>query len=255
MNKIIIGVVVLVAVAIGWFILNPGDTLDYVVTIDQEVAVLEVEFAELNAQIAAGTLTPEQATAAKIRIITTLDAINASASASESIQLTPAQREQLANGLIRLKDALISYHATLNAVDDLAVTADVNTQLQKGNGRSSQHLSLIMADTIDSYEQTVTDSVQDYEPDLQQDGQIDAVVEEVEAAELMKEEMRTVEELTADQAADTAVDGALVIPDSDAAEETPAVSDEPEAEDTTGDEEITDPDLEVSNEVIIQVVQ
>jgi len=189
MNKIIIAIVAIIAIGIGWFILNPGDTFDSVVYIDQEITQLENELAALDAQVTAGTLTPAQATAAKVRIITRLDAINAAATDSEKVQLTPEQRTSLAEGLLRLKDALVRYQATLTVVDDTAVEADVKAQLQQGSSRSSRKLNLIVADTIEDVEETVQDSIQDYEADAEIDTQIDVIVDEAVAEEATEEEM------------------------------------------------------------------
>ena len=186
MNKIIIVVVALIAIAIGWFILNPGDTLDYVVNIDQEVTELENELAELDAQVDAGTLTSEQATAAKVKIITRLDTINEAATKSEDLQLTIEQRTQLANGLLRLKDALVTYKATLEAIENTAVEADVKAQLSIGHSGSGRHLSLIVADTIEDVQETVQDSVIDYETDAEVDAEIESIVAEVEEDEAME---------------------------------------------------------------------
>ena len=182
MNKIITGVIILAAIAIGWFILNPGDTFDYVVTVDSEITDLENELAALDAQVTAGTLTEEQATAAKVSIVTRLNAINTAASNSERAQLTPAQRVQLSEGLDRLKNILITYQATLNVVEDKAVETTVQAELNRKGGsyKKSQHLSLIVANVIEEVEVTVVDSVQDYEADAELDAQIDIVVEETE---------------------------------------------------------------------------
>jgi ribosomal protein L29 len=237
MNKIIIGVVAVIAIAIGWFILNPADTFDYVVNIDQEVTQLENELASLDAQVAAGTLTPAQATEAKVRIITRLDTINNSASESEKEQLTPEQRTQLANGLLRLKDALVRYQATLSVIEDTAVEADVKAQLKSGHSGSSRHLNLIIADTIDDVEETVQDSVQDYEADVELDAQVDAVVEEIEAEEALEAEVEAEESAAADSATTS---------DEMTDEDMSTTSDE-----GTGDE--SDTDVEVSSEAEIQV--
>jgi hypothetical protein len=240
MNKIIIAIVALVAIGLGWFILNPGDTFDYVVNIQEEVTQLENELAELDAQVAAGTLTPEQATAAKVKIITRLDAINNSASESEKMKLTPAQRESLANGLLRLKDALVKYQATLDVVEDTAVEADVKAQLNKGGNRSSRHLQLIVADVIDDVEETVQDSIQDYESDAEVDAQIEAAIEEAEAEEAQEEAEAEAEEAAQEEA------------EAEAEAET-----EEDAETATSSEEAMDEDEDttVSSEVEIQVNQ
>ena len=245
MNKIIIGVVALIAIGIGWFILNPGDTFDYVVNIDQEVTQLENELATLDAQVAAGTLTPAQATEAKVRIITRLDSINTSASESEKKQLTPEQRTQLANGLLRLKDALVRYQATLSVIEDTAVEADVKAQLKSGHSGGSRHLNLIVADTIDDVEETVQDSVQDYEADVELDAQVDAVVEEIEAEEALEAEV----EESADAEADGATEEDTATADEEAEEDNTSTTSDEAAE----DESMLDADVEVSSEADIQV--
>jgi hypothetical protein len=235
MNKIIIAVVALIAIAIGWFILNPGDTFDYVINIDQEVTQLENELAALDAQVSAGTLTTEQATAAKVRIITRLDAINAAATASEQAKLTPEQRTQLANGLLRLKDALVTYKATLEAVENGADEVSVKAQLKSGSNGGSRHLVLILADTISDVEETVQDSVQDYEADVELDAEVDAVVEETEEEEAMEEEMNETEEEEAME------------------EEMNETEEEEDSSTSTDNNSADDEDMEVSSEAVIIV--
>jgi hypothetical protein len=185
MNKLFLALAIVAAIAIAWFILNPGDTFDYVVTVDSEISQLEDELATLDAQVAAGTLTEAQATDAKVKIVTRLNNINAAASDSEKAQLTPAQRAQLVEGLERLKVILITYRDTLATVeasaDETAVTAELNRR--GGSYNRSKSLSLVVADTIADVEETVQDSVQDYETNVELDAQIDVIVEDTEAEE------------------------------------------------------------------------
>jgi len=184
MNKIFLGIVILAAVAVGWFILNPGDTFDYVVTVDSEITELENELADIEVQVAAGTLTEEQATAAKVRIITRLDAINTAADQSERAQLTPAQRTQLMEGLERLKVILVTYQGTLATVEASADETEVRAELNRRGGSytRSKPLNVVVADTISDVEETVQDSVQDYESNVELDAQIETIVEEAEIA-------------------------------------------------------------------------
>jgi hypothetical protein len=185
MNKIFLALAIVAAIAIAWFILNPGDTFDYVVTVDSEISQLEDELATLDAQVAAGTLTQEQATDAKVKIVTRLNNINVAASDSEKAQLTPSQRAQLVEGLERLKVILITYRDTLATVeasaDETTVTAELNRR--GGSYNRSKSLSLVVADTIADVEETVQDSVQDYETNVELDAQIDVIVEDTEAEE------------------------------------------------------------------------
>jgi len=241
MHKIIIGVIAFIAIAIGWFILNPGDTFDYVIQIDQEVEQLESELATLDAQVAAGTLTPAQATAAEVKIIARLDAINSSAAESEKTQLTPEQRTQLANGLLRLKDALVKYQATLAVVENTAIEAEVKAKLNTGHRGGSRHLNLVIADTISTVEETVHDSVQDYEADAELDAQVHAVVAETEAEEAIEVDADSEsEEQTEENAATTS--------DETTDEETSTTS-----EDTTENDETSASDVDASYEAEVEV--
>jgi len=237
MSKIIIAVVALIAIGIGWFILNPDDTFDYVVSIDQAVTELETELAELDAQVAAGTLTSEQATEAKIKIITRLDSINEAATKSEVMQLTVEQRTQLANGLLRLKDALVRYQATLDVIEDIAVEADVKARLSAGHSGGSRHLSLIVADTIEDVEETVTDSVQGYEADASVDAQIEAIVEDTETEEAMEDEEMGDEAMADEESMDESEDEMM------------------DDEESMLDEDMSDDDMEVSSEAEIEITQ
>jgi hypothetical protein len=178
MNKTIISAVAITAIFVGWLILNPGNTFDYVVNIDQEVTRLESEFAALDVLVSASRLTSVQATAAKVRIIARLDNISNAASESKKTQLTPEQRTQLPTSLLRLKSAVVQYQTTLSAVEDTAIEADVKKSVHSGGSR---HLNLIFADTIDDVEETIRDSIQNYEADVELDAQVDAIVEKVEA--------------------------------------------------------------------------
>jgi len=196
MNKIFLGLAIVAAIAIAWFILNPGDTFDYVVTVDSEISELEDELATLDAQVAAGTLTEGQATAAKVSIVTRLNAINTAASESERAQLTPAQRAQLVDGLERLKVILVTYQETLATVEASANETNVKAELTRRGGsyNRTKPLSLVVADTIADVEETVQDSVQDYEANAELDAQIDDVVAEAEADVAMEEEGMSDEE-------------------------------------------------------------
>ena len=189
MNKIIIGLIVIVAIAAGWFILNPGDTFDYVVTVDSEITELENELAALDAQVTAGTLTEEQATAAKVKIVTRLNTINEASTNSEKAQLTAAQRAQLIAGLDRLKVILVTYQDTFATVDATANEAEVNRQLNKGGSSSSKKLGLIVADTITDVEDTVSDTIPEYEANTALDAEVDAAIEETESDNTGEEAM------------------------------------------------------------------
>ena len=257
MNKVIIGIVALVAIGIAWFILNPGETFDYVVMVDDEITQLEAELSELDAKVAAGTLTPEEATEAKVRIITRLDAINSAATQSERMQLTAAQRTQLANGLLRLKDALVAYKDTLETVENTAIEAEVKARLSSGHSGSSRHLSLIVADTIEDVEVTVQDSVQDYETDASVDAEIETIVEEVEEEEAMDESESDMseEEMEIKESEDGNENEEMDDMDPETSEEEMDTEDGEMSNMNSEEEEMEDGDTEASSEAQIEVTR
>ena len=214
MNRIIIALLVVAAVVAGWFVLTASSELDYEATVDTEITELESELIALNAEVLAGSLTEESATAAKVRIVTRLNAINEAATASENAALTPAERAQLVAGLERLKNILIAHQGTLNNVESSANETNVQAELARDGGsyKRSKHLNLVVADTIQDLEATVADSVQDYEANIELDTQIDTVVEQTEAqvaadqaAEVPVEETTPEATSTAEEPAETAV--------------------------------------------------
>jgi len=229
MNKIIIAGLAIVAVAAAWFLFTTPSVTDYVATVDDQLSELEADLSEINAQVLAGTLTEAAATAAKVRIVTRLDAITNAATDSESTQLTPAQRVQLLNGLDRLKNILIAHQGTLNNVESSANETNVQAELAR-DGESykrSKHLNLVVADTIQDLEATVADSVQDYEANIELDTQIDTVVEQTEA------------QVAADQAAEVPVEATT--PEATSTEEEPAETEVPEEPVAAAPTEETEP--------------
>ncbi len=183
MNKIYTGVILAIIVVVGIFLLNSSNKVEYVATIDDEITQLENELAELDLAVEAGTLTSAQATEAKVKILTRLDTINTSIATSERATLTTAQRKQLSEGLDRLKNILITYQATLTAVDDTAAEADVTAKLKSSHSGGSKNLNLIVAETIDNVQEVTEEVIVDYETDENLDTQIEEIVVEEEAAE------------------------------------------------------------------------
>jgi len=242
MNKIIAAVVVVLVVLVaGWYLFTTPSVTDYTNTVDTEISELETELAALDAQVTAGTLSESDATAAKVQIVTRLNAINTAASASERATLTPAQRIQLVEGLERLKVILVTYRDTLTSIevsaDETAVTAELNRR--GGSYNRSKSLNLVVADAIADVEETVQDSVQDYEANAELDAQIDDVVAEAEADVAMEEEEMTDEEPMDETDIESTGD--------DSTSEGEVVST------TTND--TTDEELEVSSEIEIQTTQ
>lgn len=238
MNKITLTIIAVAVIAAGWFLFFASDTTDYIATVDSEITELENELVTISAAVTAGTLSPEAATAAKVRIVTRLNAITEASADSERAELTPAQRAQLVAGLERLKNILLTYQATLAVVEDTAVETDVQAELSK-NGDSykrSKHLNLVVADSIEDVEETVQDSVQDYEPDTMLDEAIGELVEETEVEVIAEAEIPSTEaEATSTEGEtepvaemqtmdNTETDETTIEVDADASSETPVVN-------------------------------
>lgn len=165
MKKVFIGALLVLAVGIGWFVLNQENTYDYVAVVSNEVEQLETELAEIDAAVEAGTLSPEEATTAKVKILTRLDTINTSVSSAQNTKLGPQQKTQLADGLNRLKNALIDYQMTLSVVEEVSVDTEVKRQLStSGRSSSRNHVSLAIVDTIENVEDVAEAVIDDYEP-------------------------------------------------------------------------------------------
>lgn len=206
MNKLMIGLVVVVALAIGWFILNPGDTFDYVVVVEDEINAIESELAEIEAAVEAGTLTEEEATAAKVNIMTRLDAINNSVNSAQNSKLTAEQKLQLADGLNRLKNALVQYQATLSVIEDSAIDEEVKRRLSnKGRSSNREHIGLAVVDTINTVQEVAEDAIEDFVATLDEEvEEIETAIEE-EIEEAMEDETPSDEDIS-DDTSDTTSD-------------------------------------------------
>lgn len=176
MNKIFIGLVLVAALALGWFIINSDSTVDYVATVDTEVSALESELVAIDAAVQNGTLTSEEATQAKIAIMSRLNTINSSVSASNNGKLTPSQQTQLNEGLNRLKAILIAYRDTLGIVDTQADDEKVRSSLETDS--ENQTITETVLETIDSVEDVAEDVIEDYEPTLEEE--IEEIQDETE---------------------------------------------------------------------------
>jgi len=238
MNKIIIALVVVAAIAAGWFLLTASDTYDFVAEVDTEITELENELASLDAQAQAGTLSEADATAAKVRIVTRLNAINTASTNSEKAQLTAAQRAQLSEGLNRLKNILVTYQNTLAIVeanaDDIVVEAEVRRR--GGSYNPSRTLNEAVAATIDDVEETVADSVQEYEADPELDAQVDFAADTTAEAEVDMD-TDTEAEMTDDEATTTEEEADMEMP----------TMEDPETDETTVE---VDADAAIDTELV-----
>ncbi len=125
----------MVALVAGWFILQPQVTT-YVNDFVEEVTALEEELVNIEASIAAGTMTPQAAAEAQRRIISRLDGIESTATQARTTQLSDSQRAQLNTGLNRLRDILVAYQATLEVVDEQVAELPEAERPVLGRGRT-----------------------------------------------------------------------------------------------------------------------
>lgn len=145
MKKILL-VVGALAVALGvYFFFFNTTTVDYTAEVANEVSELETELAALDAQVTAGTLTPEAAAEAQTKIYARIDTIN-EALASGNGSLSDAQRQTIADGLAQLHAALLKYKDTLAVIDAQVATLPADKQPRRYKGSGS--LSAAIAETI-----------------------------------------------------------------------------------------------------------
>ena len=140
MNKLIIAILGIVGIGLlAWFVFAPGTTvMEQQFSIDEEIEELEAELVAIEVAVAAGTLTPEEAAEAQVRISARLEAISTvSSQAQSTATLSAAQRAQLRSGLERLRGVLVTYQATLQAVDEQALQLPEAERPQLFRGRSS----------------------------------------------------------------------------------------------------------------------
>lgn len=223
---IIAGIVVLGAAT--FFISSQSVTFE-VMALD-DVLALEQELATVAAQVNAGTIDPEAAAAARVRIIEKLDAINIKMIAAGNAQLTNDQRAQLNEALTRLKAALLRHSDTL-------VTVDVIASRHSSTSGSSKSLSSTFLDTVDSSEVAIVAA----DVEIDSDNNVEAGLNELEAetAETIKETVSEQEEMTS-----PAEDVAITLDEVEVGEEEAPEVPEEESEETN----ITEIDANVSIE-------
>lgn len=180
---------------------------EYEVMVLDEISELEAELASLDAQVAAGTLSPAAATVARANIISKLNTINTQMEAGGKASLSAEQKAQLSEGLTRLKRVLVRYSATLDTVDAVAAK-DTRTV------RSSRSLNSHFVTTVESSEQAVVAAEVTTEADAATEAALDEVeetlletiedvVEEVETEVMVEAETETTSSTDAEADADT----------------------------------------------------
>lgn len=125
MTKItLITALILILGGLGFYFYT-NSTVSYVAALDDGMVELETELKSLSEEANNGTLTAEAAVVAQAKITTKLAEIDAALKTAEKAELSPAQREQLLDGLMRLKVILTNYRSTLLAVDEKALELTV----------------------------------------------------------------------------------------------------------------------------------
>lgn len=178
---VIAGIVILGGAA--FFFFSQADNFEVMVLDD--VSALEQELATVEAQIDAGTMNPDAAAAARVRIISKLEAINVQMEAAGNANLTNAQRTQLAEALTRLKTALLRYSDTLVSVDAIASKSSSTSKSSKSLGSTfldivdSSEAAILAADveidsdtsieaSLDEMEDTVSETIEEIVGDLEE---------------------------------------------------------------------------------------
>jgi outer membrane murein-binding lipoprotein Lpp len=236
MNKTIFAALLAVLVLGGGAYILATTPAEFEVVIADEVSELETQLASLDAQVTAGRLSPEAATVARADILAKLAGIEANASAAGRATLTTAQKQQINEGLDRLKRVLIRYQDTLTVVDNTA---------RKARGtvinRTDRSLQAVFLDTISETEAAAEEASVTVESDASVDAELDVIEEE--APETMEEEIEEVEsEESADQPVDDAESATTTEPDTESSEE-----------ETTDDEAVVDVDATTTVEADTEI--
>lgn len=168
MNKYLLGLGAL-AVLVLVLLLLSGNSTDYVAAIDDEVTQLEEELVEIEAAVEAGTMTPQEAAQAQVRIAQRIEAINTAVDSAQGASLTEAQRAQLLRGLSRLVGILSEYQDTLAQVDEavMELPEEQRPQLNRSGGRggSTNSITDLLSDVVDSVEEFAEEIAEEIMPE------------------------------------------------------------------------------------------
>lgn len=244
MNKIIIGVLLLMAIAGGWLLFHGATTVDYVADVSDEIDALETELIALEVAADAGTLSPEKAAEAQAKVAARIEAINtALAQSDKESGLTAAQRRQLLVALSKLKGLFIEYRSVLTVVDETAAVLSPEERkiyYAKGGGRSaSAGVTALIAEAIDSVESLAEEVVEDYAPEDTTPDDLSASEFDTFVEETVEDAMDTEEEPLSDMSSSTeeVVGDAMLIEDADV--EAGSDMEVEVSEDTVIEEEVT----------------
>lgn len=162
MKNILIGLGLIILVIVGWTLFS-DNTYEHVKVVDQEIEELESELASLETAVVAGTLTPEVAIEARLKIEKRLETISNSIQDGQKAGLTEAQKRQLNEGLDRLKGILVDYQSTLILVDEeLEKLPEAKKTVFRKSGDTIKNLTEVVVETVTEVEETVSEIVEDY---------------------------------------------------------------------------------------------
>ena len=165
MNKILVAIGLILLAGIVWFMFQ-GSSVSYTATFENEVMALEEELSSLEAEVAAGTLSPEKAAQAQVRIVSRLNAINDSVQSSNNAKLNTEQKTQLLKGLDTLSRILSKYSSTLVSIDASVMTLPENQRPKlnvRGSTSGSQSIAAAVAETVSTVVEHAEDVIADFE--------------------------------------------------------------------------------------------
>lgn len=220
----VVGILAIVVVLAGVYFFGQLGKVSYVADIQTEVEKISSELAALDKAVLDGTLTPEAAYDARVRIVTRLESIDVAVAASEHAELTVAQRQQLFSALDTLKRVLTDYRGTLVAVDTVAVKHRADT-----GSDGEKTLTDVLSDTIETLEEH-TDIVAEEYGDL----------DELRDDEVDGSDVDTADEDHIDDSG--SMDGSEVIESTETSDDQPAIEDDglgDQSTSTSTDEEPT----------------
>lgn len=268
-DKLVVGLaaVLLLVAAVGLAarFSEPGDffyplrtyfsgSVSYVVDVSQEVALLEEDLAEIDAQLEEGTLTSDEAAEAQERIVARIDRINSIIAEAEKGELTPAMRAMLLDTLSRLGGILTKYRDSLAMLEEVAgvsISASrptLNVRGGTGGRGPRQSVATVIADAAQALEELIEEVTDEEIPDVVFDETASSTDEAATTTEEMAEEETTppvvippvAEEDDTDEetAEDTTATGTEAADDTEEPEEAEATTTE-EHEDETPEETAT----------------
>ena len=151
----------------GWFV------TEYAANISLQVDLIEERLKEIDALVAEGKLTPDLAAKAKAEVVAQVKSANDAIASAPTGGLSAEQKMQLSITAARLKEALIKYKDSLEALD-----AEAKKSTRKG-GRSGSGNNNNDEPTSDIINDTIVDISDSAESEVEVEVEIDDNEEEI----------------------------------------------------------------------------